>query len=359
MKALLLLLSLFLHLQAQAYQEIALTSKQIEGLGLKVVSLDQKFATHGLPFNASIDFNNFNLKHTVIQSLSFNATVVAIYKNEGEFVHKGDLICEISSIDLSNLYFELQNNKNKLKVALDVSTKDHELYKQGVIAKREYQNSFLISQEMSLKVRQLETTFQNFGIDPKDPLGLYGFRIIARNSGILSIAPKVLGEKVLPFTTYIRISENNDLIARIKLPVSLSRYIKRGSRVFDQMGNAIGAIQSISVVLDKDSNTILATARIEAGNFHVGETTDVYIEGAKPKNSLFIPSSAVIKNDQDYLIFVRTKKGFMPTAVKIIEERNHVFVISSQNINPHAKVATGALVSLKGIVNNLGDEGDE
>ncbi|CCB80253.1 nickel-cobalt-cadmium resistance protein (nccB) [Helicobacter bizzozeronii CIII-1] len=339
-----------------AYDEIVLTQKQIDSLGISVVPLDKKFGTKGLPFNAVIDFNNSNPKHTVIQSLSFNATVVAIYKSEGEYVKRGDLICEISSIDLSNLYFQLQNSQNKLKVALDVSSKDYKLYKQGVIAKREYQNSHLISEEMRLRVRQLEDTFRNFGIDPKKPMGLYGFKIIARNSGVLSIAPKVLGEKILPFTTYIRIAENNDLIARIKLPVSLSRYIKKGSHVLDALGNKIGVIQSISVVLDRNSNTILATAFIDAHNYHVGEVVDVYIEGFKPKNSLIVPSSAIIRNDQDYLMFIRTPKGFMPTPVQIIEERTRVFVISNKNINPHAKVAAGALVSLKGILNNLGDD---
>ncbi len=351
-----LVLALLLFVSLKAYDEIVLTQKQIDSLGIKVVSLDQKITTRGLPFNAYIDFNNFNLKHTVIQSLGFNATVTAIYKSEGEFVKRGDLICEISSIDLSNLYFELQNNKNKLKVALDVSTKDRSLYKQGVIAKREYQNSHLMSQEMSLRVHQLETTFKNFGIDPANPLGSHGFRIIARNSGILSIAPKVLGEKILPFTTYIRISKNNDLIARIKLSVGLARYIKKGSRVFDDDGNIIGVIQSISVVLDKSSNTILAIAFINKGHFHVGEMIDVYVEGTKPKNSLFIPSNAVIKNNQDYLVFVRTKKGFMPTVIKVLEERSLTFVVSDKNINPQARVAIGSLVSLKGIINHLGDD---
>ncbi|WP_121021642.1 efflux RND transporter periplasmic adaptor subunit [Helicobacter vulpis] len=340
----------------QAYEEIVLTPKQIAGLDLKVVALDQQVISEGLPFNAIIDFNNFNLKHSVVQSLSFNASVVAIYKSEGEHVKKGDLICEISSIDLSNLYFELQNDQNKLNVALEVSRKDKMLYQQGVIAKREYQTSYLASQEVSLKVQELENTFRSFGIDPNHPRGEYGFRIIARHGGVLSIAPKVLGERIPAFTTYIRISENSDLIARIRVPVSLSKYIQTGSVVLDALGNPIGRIQSVSVVLDKNSNTILATARIEQGNYHVGEMVNLFIQGSRPKNTLLVPSDAVIKNDQDYLIFVRTKKGFLPVAVQVLEERNHAFVIKSAHLNPHTKVATGALVSLKGILNHFGDD---
>ena len=105
----------------------------------------------------------------------------------------------MSSIDLSNLYFELQNNQNKLKIAKDITKKDLELYKAGVIPKREYQTSFLASQEMGLKVEQLESAFKSFGVDPKNPKGQYGFRIVASDSGLLALAPKNVGEKDFGF----------------------------------------------------------------------------------------------------------------------------------------------------------------
>ncbi|WP_104709150.1 efflux RND transporter periplasmic adaptor subunit [Helicobacter felis] len=350
-KALIFICALFLH----AYEEIKLTPKEIASLNIQVIPLDQHLYSRGLPFNASIDFDNLNLKHAVVQSLSFNASVVAIYKSEGERVKKGDLICEITSIDLSNLYFELQNNQNKFKVALDVSAKDKQLYKKGVISKREYQTSHLASEELRLRVAQLENTFKSFGIDAKHPKGSYGFRIVARQGGILSIAPKMLGERIRAFTPFMRISENNDLVARISIPVDLSKYIKQGAVVLNKNAQPIGHVQSISVVLDKNSNTILATARIQ-GNYHVGEMVELFIEGARPANSLLIPSDALIKNDQDYLIFVRTPAGFLPTPVKVLEERSHAFLIQQGQIDPHGQIATGALVNLKGILNHFGED---
>lgn len=94
--------------------------KNLQPMGLKVVKLDKEIFSKGLPFNAYIDFDS---KSSVVQSLSFDASVVAIYKREGEQVKAGDAICEVSSIDLSNLYFELQNNQNKLKIAKDITKK--------------------------------------------------------------------------------------------------------------------------------------------------------------------------------------------------------------------------------------------
>ncbi|PAF51957.1 biotin/lipoyl-binding protein [Helicobacter sp. 13S00477-4] len=335
------------------YEPIKISKQQLDELGIKVIKVDDSTLSKGLPFNAYIDFDN---KSSTTQSSSFDAIVVALYKREGESVKEGDVIAELSSIDLSNLYFELQNTQNKLKVAQDITHKDKELYKAGVISKREYQTSYLASNEMELKVRQIESTLQIFGIDPKKPKGKYGFRVIAKESGILSVAPKNTGEKIPAFTPYIRISKDDDLLARIKLPVSISKYIKKGSEVFDENGKKIGTIQSVSVVLDRASNTILATALLTEGNFRVGEIIDVYIEGIKPKNSLVVPSNALIKNGKDYLAFVQTKDGFIPTPVNIIEERSNLFVISDKDIKIGDKIAAGSLIAFKGIINDVGGD---
>ncbi|PAF41779.1 sodium:proton antiporter [Helicobacter sp. 11S02596-1] len=335
------------------YDAIKISKEQLDDLGIKIITIDGNISSGGLPFNAYIDFDN---KSSVTQSSSFDAIVTALYKREGENVKEGEVICEISSIDLSNLDFELQNTQNRLKVAKDVTKKDKELYGAGVISKREYQVSYLASQEMELKVKQIESTFKIFGIDPLHPKGKYGFRVVARDSGVLSVAPKNTGDKIPAFTTYIRISKSNDLLARIKLPVSVSHYIKKGSNVFDEAGKKIGVIESISVVLDKASNTILATALLNQGDYRVGEMIDVYIQGVRPKGTIAIPSNAVIKNGKDYLVFIQTKDGLLPKAVSIIEERNNLFIVKDKDLKIGDKVAAGALIGLKGIINNIGGE---
>ncbi|PAF46667.1 sodium:proton antiporter [Helicobacter sp. 12S02634-8] len=335
------------------YEPIKISQAQLDDLGITLISVNEGIESLGLPFNAYIDFDN---KSSTTQSSSFDAIVTALYRREGESIKEGEAICEISSIDLNNLYFELQNTQNKLKVAKDVTQKDQELYKAGVISKREYQTSYLASQEMELKVKQIQSTFKGFGIDPKEPKGKYGFRVVAQDSGILSVAPKNTGEKIPAFTTYIRITKSKDLLGRIKIPISMSKYIKKGSEVFDEEGKKIGVIESISVVLDKASNAILATALLQHGNFRVGEMIDVYIEGMKPQDSIAIPSNALIKNGKDYLVFVRTQEGFMPTPVQVIEERDNLFIISDKQIKQGAQIASGALIALKGIINNIGEE---
>lgn len=347
---------------ALCFEEIVISQEEITKNGIKVIPLNQVFNTKGVPFNALIDFDE---RTSSTQSSSFGIIVVNIYKREGEFVNEGDLICDISSNELSGMFFELTNTQEKLKIASENERKDKSLYKAGVISKREYQLSYLAMNELRLKLNEIKSKLDLLGIDPNfiknGSQGKYGFPVVAKTSGILSVAPKQSGEKIEAFTPYVRISKvsdngANNLLGRIKIPIHLSHNIQKGAPVFDDDGNKIGEIETISVVIDKVSNTILATANIRNTNFKVGEMIEVYIDGLLPKGTILIPSSAVIKNGNDYLIFVQSAKGFKPTKIHKVEERDNSFVIDPKGLNNQMKIATGNIISLKGMMDGLGSE---
>lgn len=342
------------HIVDAKYNELIVTPSQAQGLGIKDIPIQNPSITRGVPFNALIDFDD---RESITQSSTFDVVVAAIYMREGEAINAGDEICEINSNELNNSYFELENTRNRYRVAQEVAQKDKGLYESGVISQREYQTSYLASRELFLKLSQLENSFKLFGIDPKRPKGKSGFRVIASSSGILSVAPKTTGEKIPAFTPYVRISKSNDLLARIKIPASISDYVVPGSKVYSEQGQYVGDISSVSVVLDKTNNSITAIANLQKGIFRVGEVADIYIEGKQPKGTFALPSDAIIKNGKDNLIFIKTQNGYMPKVVSIVEKRSKSFVIDSSGLKGNEQVASGALIALKGLINNVGEGG--
>ena len=172
------------------YEEVKVSASQAQGLGIKDIPIQNPSITRGVPFNALIDFDD---KESATQSSTFDVVVVGISMREGEAINEGDEICEINSNELNNSYFELENARNRYRVAQEVAQKDKGLYESGVISQREYQTSYLASRELYLKLSQLENSFKLFGIDPKNPKGKSGFRVVASSSGILSVAPKTTG----------------------------------------------------------------------------------------------------------------------------------------------------------------------
>ena len=333
------------------YDEVKVSASQAQGLGIKDIPIQNPSITRGVPFNALIDFDD---KESATQSSTFDVVVVGISMREGEAINEGDEICEINSNELNNSYFELENARNRYRVAQEVAQKDKGLYESGVISQREYQTSYLASRELYLKLSQLENSFKLFGIDPKNPKGKSGFRVVASSSGILSVAPKTTGEKIPAFTPYVRISKSSDLLARIKIPASISDYVVPGSKVYSEQGQYVGDISTVSVVIDKTNNSITAIAKLQKGVFRVGEVADIYIEGKQPKGTFALPSDAIIKNGKDNLIFIKTQEGYIPRMVNIVEKRSKSFVIDSSGFRGDEKVASGSLIALKGLINNVG-----
>lgn len=360
MKSLKILLFFVSFIIINAYDEIKISPEEASKNGIKIINLTQSLDTKGVPFNALIDFDD---KTSITQSSSFETIVVAIHKREGEMVEEGDLICAISSNELSALFFDLTNTQERLKITAENARKDKSLYQAGVISKREYQLSYLAMNELQLKLNEIKSKLDLLGIDKKfiqnGGGSGYGFPVVAKASGLLSVAPKQAGEKINAFTPYVRISKNTDsnsnhLLGRIRVPQHLSNSIQKGTPVFDDNGKKIGAIDTVSVVVDRVSNTILATAMINDPKLKVGEMIDIYIDGILPKDSILIPSSAVVKNGNDYMIFAQSANGFVPLKAQVIEERDNSFVISSKGLNSNMKIAIGNVTSLKGMMSGLG-----
>ena len=343
--------------QVLGYDEIVISESEMKTNGLYLVNADGKdLNSRGIPFNALIDFDD---KTSITQSSNFETIVVNVYKREGEQVRKGDLICDISSNELNTLFFDFTNTRERLKIAAENEAKDRMLYKKGVISKREYQLSYLTMNELQLKYNETFAKLDLLGVSREfmesSKQGQYGFPIVAKASGILSVAPRQSGQKINAFTPYVRISlKNSDLLGRIRLPVHYSHAIEKGDAIYNEKGKEIGYIDAISVVIDKNTNTIMATAKIIAKDFKVGEMIEVYIGGDTPQDSMLIPSSSVLRMGNEYVVFVRSANGFIPKKVEVLEERDNSFAIKNGVLQTSSQLASGSIIILQGMMNGLG-----
>ena len=310
----------------------------------------------GVPFSAVVDFDD---KDGYTQNSNLEVVVVNLYKRAGEYVKKGEPIVEISSNALSELYFSLQNTSSRFKIAQEVERKDKELLNQGVISQRAYQASYLTMNELRLKMNEIRSSFSIFGINPDNPRGQYGFLVRASGSGTLSVVPTQIGQKIPAFTPYIRIAktDNENVLLRIRVPQSRIKSVQQGFSVFNHNGDKIGVIESISSVIDKQTNTISAVARVEAKGFRVGEIVEIYVSGMVSGSAVVIPDDCWIKYDDNYLVFLQTNKGFQPINITLIEERDGASVVEGDGLKVGSRIAKGSLVLLKGVMAGLGEDG--
>ncbi len=343
-------------ISAAKYEQITLKDSEIKSMNIGIFVIKNTSSERGVPFSAVVDFDD---KDGYTQNSSLDVVVVNLYKRAGESVKKGEPIAEISSNALSELYFSLQNTRSRFQIAQEIERKDKELFKQGVISQRAYQASYLTMNELRLKMNEIRSSFNIFGINPDNPRGQYGFLVRASGSGTLSVMPTQIGENIPAFTPYIRIAkpDNNNVLLRIRVPQNRSNSVQKGFAVFDNNGNKIGTIATISSVIDKQTNTISAVARVEAKNFRVGEIVEIYVAGDINGNYVVIPDDCWIKYGNDYLAFIKTKDGFKPIAITLVEERDGASVVKGDGLKVGVNIAKGSLVLLKGIMAGLGQDG--
>lgn len=351
-----LALLLILPLYAEEYEPIMLKDSEIKAMGIGTFTIKNAPLKRGVPFSAVVDFDD---KDGYTQNSSLEVVVVNLYKRAGESVKKGEPIAEISSNALSELYFSLQNTYSRFQIAQEVERKDKELLRQGVISQRAYQTSYLTMNELRFKLNEIRSSFNIFGINPDNPRGQYGFLVRASGSGILSVVPTQIGEMIPAFTPYIRISKphNENVLLRIRVPQNRAKSVQQGFSVFNDKGDKIGIIESISSIIDKQTNTISAVARVEAKSFRVGEIVEIYVAGEVSDRAVVIPDDCWIKYDNNYISFIQVENGFKPIKITLLEERNGASVVEGSGLKIGTKIAKGHLVLLKGVMDGLGEDG--
>lgn len=347
-----------LYADTAKYEAISLKDSEMKAMGVGIFTIKNTSNERGVPFSAVVDFDD---KDGYTQNSSLEVVVVNLYKRAGESVKKGEPIVEISSNALSELYFSLQNTRSRFQIAQEVERKDKDLLRQGVISQRAYQTSYLTMNELRLKMNEIRSSFNIFGINPDNPRGQYGFLVRASGSGTLSVVPTQIGQKIPAFTPYIRIAkpDNDNVLLRIRVPQNRLKSVQQGFSVFNDKGDKIGIIESISSVIDKQTNTISAVARVEAKGFKVGEIVEIYVAGSVGGSAVVIPDDCWIKYDNDYLAFIQVENRFKPTTINILEERDGAAVVEGDGLKVGTKVAKGSLVLLKGVMAGLGEDGSD
>lgn len=340
------------------YEPIVLKDSEIQAMNVGIFTIKNTSSERGVPFSAVVDFDD---KDGYTQNSSLEVVVVNLYKRAGEYVKKGEPIAEISSNALNELYFSLQNTYSRFQIAQEIERKDKELLRQGVISQRAYQTSYLTMNELRLKMNEMRSSLNIFGINPDNPRGQYGFLVRASGSGTLSIVPTQIGQKIPAFTPYIRIAkpDNDNVLLRIRVPQNRAKSVQQGFSVFNDRGDKIGIIESISSVIDRQTNTISAVARVEAKSFRVGEIVEIYVAGTVGGSAVIIPDDCWIKYDNDYLVFMKTEQGFQPISITLLEERDGASVVEGEGLKVGTKIAKGSLVLLKGVMAGLGEDGGD
>lgn len=346
--------SLLILLSATALMaQITMSEAQMKKMGIAVEQVRMIKSEAMGPFIGTFDYSD---KGARSYTLSGEATVAELMKQTGDTVKKREVICTIASSELLSSSYELNDLRNRLKLAQEYAKKDDTLYKDGVISLRESQKSNIEVLSLKSKVAEIENRFIFSGADIHPKNGMM-FTIRARQSGILAHAPLKAGEKIEPFVPYLKIASANALSAFIKIPPKMIGSIHKGALVMDKTGTEAGKITAVSSAVDVMSNSATAIAVLNANNNNrAGTSGEFYIASMQTDKWILIPRSSVTKYKKNDICFVQTRTGFKPQTIQIQKIYKDYIAVKPEGLDSSSKVASDGIITLKGALSGLGFE---
>lgn len=333
---------------------INISESQIKKLGITDTQVQMTPTDSVGPFIGTFEFSDENSYH---YSLNSEGVVINILKKQGDRVRKGEVICKIASSELLSSSYEMKELSQRYKIINEQAKKDAKLYVDGVISQRDAQASQLEAMSLKTKIDSLVGRFKFVGADliPTDGMA---FTIRAKRSGVITQAPVMGGEKITPFTPYMKISDTNSLSAIMMVSPKLVDSIKKGATVFDEEGKILGKVTAVGVAVNRSNNSAQVNARISAHqeSVRVGTSTEMYISVSQLKEWVVLPKSSLTKYKNKDICFVKTVKGFEIKDVEILKSFKNSVAVKPDGFTLKTRVANNGIINLKGILNGMGFE---
>jgi cobalt-zinc-cadmium efflux system membrane fusion protein len=338
------------HEENHADGTIALTAEQIAAAGITLVQPSSAGAGAAIEAPALIESDP---DATRIVAANVSGRIVALTRNLGDAVTRGDTLAVIESREVAALQGDVERTKTRLELARTTRDRDEALYAKGFRPLREVEISRAAYAEAEVALRQARQQVSATGVRGA---GLNRIVIASPMSG------RVIGRSAILGQSFSEDSEGAELfriasLDRLNVTLSVSAAdaarIKVGDRVDVSAAERQqqARVRFVSPVLDEQSRLVRVIAVLDnkAGLWRAGEPVQARIQIAAPSGSagpLMIPAIAVQSIENRSVAFVRTRDGFKVAPVAL-GQRDGPLVAVTQGLTGRETIAGTNSFTLK------------
>jgi len=294
---------------------IALTPQQIKAAGIEVI---RATASGGgaLTLPATIEGDP---QGTQVVSAAIGGRVVALNRNLGEPVARGQVVAVIESREAASLRAEVEAAGARAALARSNLQREERLFKLRVSPERDLiaARTAAIEAGIAMRLAQQQVSAAGVGGGALNRIG-----VTAPIGGRITARPVVLGQTVAADAELFRVSN----LARVAVSVSLSpsdaARVAVGTPVEISAGGrrSLARISFVSPVLDETTRLVTAIALIDNrdGQWRVGEPVSASVSlPGEGSGTVSVPAAAVQTVENRNMVFVRTPTGFRAQPVTL------------------------------------------
>lgn len=338
------------HEESHADGTIALTHEQIAAAGIVLARPSAAGAGAAIETPALLESDP---DATRIVAASVSGRVVALTRNLGDPVARGDTLAIIESREVAALHGDVERARTRLELARTTRDRDEALYAKGFRPLREVEISRAAYADADTALREA-----------RQQVAATGARGGGLNRIVISapISGRVIGRSAILGQSYSEEAEGAELyriasLDRLNVTLSVSAQDATRIRVGDMIDVSAGGreqqarIRFVSPVLDEQTRLVRVLAVLDnrAGLWRAGEPVQARIRIADAnagKGPLTIPATAVQTVENRPVVFVRTKEGFRVAPVTL-GRRDGESVAVTQGLSGDETIAAQNSFTLK------------
>jgi len=250
--------------------------------------------------------------------------VVAIYREEGDRVKKGDVLIKLEDT-------QQKLDLNKADIDLEVAEKEwqraQELSKRGILSPKEFDETRL--KREAAKHARARALYE-----------LDKTKIVAPFYGVVTGRNVQLGETVTPGKHVATVAAFDPLVVKFHVPESEVGPVKVGQQVAIDIpsgggGTVYAKIALISPVVDQGTGTVKLTAHLGNPGFKIKPGTFVRarVVAATHDSVLTIPNRAMLSEDDTHHVFVVASDTVTKVSIKPgITDNQSVEIVSGLSL---------------------------
>jgi cobalt-zinc-cadmium efflux system membrane fusion protein len=335
---------------------VTLTAQQIDTAGIEIVRPTVGANGGAIELPATIDADPQGMQ---VVSASIGGRVVALDRNLGQTVRRGDTLAVIESREAASLNGEVEASQARAALAQSNLAREQRLFAERVSPEQDLIAAKMAATEAAIALRlarqQLAATGGGGG-------ALNRVGIIAPIAGQVIARNAVLGQTVAPDAELFRVAN----LSRVSLSLSLSPAdagrVRTGAAVEVKASGRLSqaGVSFVSPALDPQTRLVPVIATIDnrAGLWRVGEPVSAAIQLAGNGDGVVrVPLTAVQTVDGKSVVFVRTAKGFRATPVTLGAQAGETVVVVT-GLSGREQIAAANSFTLKSELGK-GSGGDE
>ena len=275
----------------------------------------------------------------------------------GDRVNVGAGLADFTSAQLGEARRQWDEARLQWQTAQAALKRDQSMLEEGIIpaVRLQLTQSRYDAAQAALQARAAELQSTRLRFESNASAAGYATGVLlAPIAGWVAETNSAVGQRVEAGTVLFRIIDDKDLQLEFQLAPDKAARVRVGDTVDIAQRNARARIIGISPYVQAGQMAKGRASVTQRGQLRLGDTLSISIQASgsatESVDAWQLPARALSSAQGQSMVFVRTDKGFVAQAVKVMASNDDISIVQGAGLNAQSSVASAGVAALRGLL---------